>query len=135
MGSRLQDRIRDWWNEDAGVYDRSATHSLSDPLEAAAWKAAMTRYLPGADARVLDAGAGTGAISLLAAELGHRVTALDLSPAMLARAREKAAARGFDIEFVEGPAESPPAGPFLQLGDAAGMAAGDRCLTSILIRG
>jgi SAM-dependent methyltransferase len=112
MSARLQDRIREWWNEDAGVYDRSATHSLSDPLEAAAWKAAVTRYLPEPDARVLDAGAGTGAISLLVAELGHRVTALDLSPAMLARAREKAAARGFDIEFVEGPAEAPPPGPF-----------------------
>jgi len=51
-------------------------------------------------------------IALLIAELGHRVTGVDLSERMLARARMKAESRGLDIAFVHGPAESPPAGPF-----------------------
>ena len=38
---------------------------------------------------MLDAGAGTGALSLLAAELGYVVTALDLSEGMLSKARER----------------------------------------------
>ena len=110
--SEIADRLRQYWDADAEVYDRSAVHALSDPVEAAAWRSVLRRNLPDPPARVLDAGAGTGAISLLLAELGYRVTALDLSEAMLARAREKAAARGLDIGFHVGPADQPPPGPF-----------------------
>ena len=63
-------------------------------------------------AKVLDAGAGTGALSLLAAELGYVVTALDLSEGMLSKARAKAEAAGFELTFVVGPAAEPPPGPF-----------------------
>jgi SAM-dependent methyltransferase len=108
----LSARVRDWWNDDAESYDASVGHALADPVEAAAWTAALIAFLPAAPARVLDIGAGTGAISLLAAELGHHVTALDLSDGMLAKAREKAAARGLEITFVHGSAENPPNGPF-----------------------
>jgi SAM-dependent methyltransferase len=108
----LADHIREYWDADAETYDLSAIHALSDPVEAAAWRAVLRRNLPEPPATVLDAGAGTGAITVLLAELGYRVTALDLSEAMLARAREKAAARGLDVEFVIGPADRPPAGPF-----------------------
>jgi SAM-dependent methyltransferase len=108
----LRDRIRDWWDDDALAYDAAPGHSLSDPVEAAVWRAALDVLLPAAPARVLDVGAGTGSISLLAAELGHEVTALDLSRSMLDRAKEKAAARSLAIDFVVGPAEEPPSGPF-----------------------
>ena len=63
-------------------------------------------------ATVLDAGAGTGALSLLAAELGYEVTALDLSEGMLSKARAKADVNGFELTFVVGPAAEPPPGPF-----------------------
>lgn len=108
----LYERIRAFWDEDAPVYDRSPGHAASDPGEAAAWRAALARHLPPPPARVLDVGAGTGAMSLLAADLGHEVTALDLSPAMLERAREKAAARGRRLTLVVGRSEDPPPGPF-----------------------
>jgi SAM-dependent methyltransferase len=108
--AEVHDRIRAWWERDAGTYDRS--HALTDPVEAAAWRAALDRMLPSPPARILDVGAGTGAISLLAAELGHQVTALDLSPAMLARARAKAEVQGLEIGFVIGTGEDPPPGPF-----------------------
>jgi len=106
------DGIRDYWDRDAAFYDRSASHSISDPLEAAAWRAVMRRVLPEPPAAVLDAGAGTGSVSLLAAELGHRVTALDLSAGMLSRAREKADIRGLEVAFEVGSAMAPPEGPF-----------------------
>ena len=47
-----------------------------------------------APARVLDCGAGTGFLSLIAARLGHRVTALDLSPRMLAKLERRGGGRG-----------------------------------------
>ena len=110
--SDVHERIRDWWDADAEHYDRSPGHALSDPVEAAAWRAALREVLPEAPCRILDAGAGTGALSLLAAELGHRVTSLDLSTAMLAKAERKAKERGLELEIVIGPVNEPPAGPF-----------------------
>jgi SAM-dependent methyltransferase len=110
--AEIHDRIRDWWNADAEVYDRAPSHAASDPVEAAAWRAALGDALPAEYVSVLDVGAGTGAMSLLASELGHDVTALDLAPAMLAQARSKAEERGLAITFVVGRADEPPPGPF-----------------------
>lgn len=110
--TEIHDRIRDWWDADAAVYDHSPSHSVSDPVEAAAWRAALETALPPHGKTVLDVGAGTGSMTLLAAELGYDVTALDLSPGMLERAQVKAAEQAVGATFVVGPAEEPPAGPF-----------------------
>ena len=108
----IRDEIRAWWDDDAQAYDASPGHSMSDPVEAAAWRAALTSALPAPPARVLDVGSGTGALAILAAGLGHEVTALDLSERMLERARSKASDLALDVTFVVGPAEEPPPGPF-----------------------
>lgn len=108
----VHETIREWWDRDAQTYDDARSHAISDPLEAATWRQALRGSLPEPPARVLDVGAGTGALSLLAAELGHRVTALDLSEGMLGVARRKAAERGVELGFVVGSGTEPPAGPF-----------------------
>lgn len=110
----VHSRIRDFWDADSHTYDEAKSHSISDPLEAAAWRQALREALSDAPSRVLDAGAGTGALSLLAAELGHEVTALDLSSGMLAQAERKAKARRLAdrMTFVVGSATEPPEGPF-----------------------
>lgn len=48
----------------------------------------------GAEGPIVELGAGTGRISLPLALAGHRVQALDLSPAMLGRLRDRAEALG-----------------------------------------
>lgn len=108
----VHDTIREWWDRDSHTYDEAKSHAISDPLEAAAWRRALLEALPEPGARVLDVGAGTGALSLLAAELGYRVTALDLSEGMLDVARRKAPERGVDLGFVVGSGMEPPPGPF-----------------------
>jgi SAM-dependent methyltransferase len=108
----VHDRLRDFWDLDADTYDHSPGHAVADPAEAAAWQAAMLAALPPPPARILDAGAGTGAMSVLAAELGYEVTALDLSPEMLSKLQAKARARALPIETVVSPADRPPTGPF-----------------------
>jgi SAM-dependent methyltransferase len=106
------DSVRRYWDADAATYDRSPDHGVATPTERAAWSAALVRLLPPPPARVLDAGAGTGFLSLPAARLGHQVTAVDLSPGMLGYLRTAAEREGLTIEVVEGSAEQPPPGPF-----------------------
>jgi SAM-dependent methyltransferase len=104
--------IRRFWDEDAATYDRSPSHHPARPQEQAAWAAALRRLPPDPPARVLDVGAGTGFLSLLLADQGYQVTALDLSPGMLAELRAKAARLGLEVETVGGDALHPPAGDF-----------------------
>ncbi|HLH28941.1 MAG TPA: class I SAM-dependent methyltransferase [Acidimicrobiales bacterium] len=111
MGT-LDDEIRSYWEEDAATYDLAPQHRPTSPAVLAAWTASLHGVLPPAPARVLDCGAGTGFLSLLAARLGHRVTALELAPAMLERLRAAAGAAGLVVDTVEGRAEEPPAGEF-----------------------
>lgn len=104
--------IRDYWEADAATYDGSAGHHPRTSAELATWRRTLSRLLPPAPAAVLDAGAGTGFLSLLLAELGYDVTAVDVSSAMLERLRFKAASASLSVSVVEADATSPPRGPF-----------------------
>ena len=50
---------------------------------------------------ILDCSFGTGNLSFPLAELGYQLTGSDISGAMLAKAAEKAKAKGFDIELAQ----------------------------------
>jgi SAM-dependent methyltransferase len=60
--------------------------------------------------RVLDVGCGTGVAALAAARLGARVTGVDLTPELLAHAKENAALAQVEIDFHEGDVEALPFG-------------------------
>ncbi len=104
----LLDDIRQYWDDDAATYDNSPGHHPTSAAVQAAWTAALAKLLPPAPSRVLDCGAGTGFLSLIAARLGHAVTALDLSPHMLARLQAAADDEELDITVVVGSATAPP---------------------------
>ena len=57
--------------------------------------------------QILDVGCGTGTLAVKAAQKGARVTGLDLSPAMLRLAEEKASAAGVEVNFRRGYAQNP----------------------------
>lgn len=96
------------WDAEAAGFDEEPDHGLRDPKVRAAWAARLGTWLPDRPADVLDLGCGTGSLSLLAAERGHRVTGVDLSPPMVALARAKLAGR--DAVFLLGDAAAPPVG-------------------------
>ncbi len=58
--------------------------------------------------RVLDVACGTGVVAITAARVGARVTALDLTPELLAVGRETARAADAEVEFHEGDVEQLP---------------------------
>lgn len=63
--------------------------------------------------RILDVGCGTGRHAVALAADGMRVTGVDLSPDMLARARARAEAAGVEVDLREADASDlPPIGPF-----------------------
>ncbi|MBW8704502.1 Malonyl-[acyl-carrier protein] O-methyltransferase [Streptomyces sp. MBT84] len=96
------------WDAAAATFDEEPDHGLRDPAVREAWAARLGEWLPSQPADVLDLGCGTGSLSLLAAERGHRVTGLDMSPAMVTKARAKLAGR--DAVFLVGDAAVPPVG-------------------------
>ncbi|MFJ9864792.1 class I SAM-dependent methyltransferase [Streptomyces sp. NPDC101165] len=96
------------WNAAATAFDDEPDHGLRAPEVRAAWAALLRSWLPERPADVLDLGCGTGSLSLLAAEQGHRVTGVDSSPAMVERARAKLAGR--DAAVLHGDAAAPPVG-------------------------
>ncbi len=61
-------------------------------------------------AKVLDVACGTGVVALTAARAGATVTGLDLTPELIARARENTATTGLDVAWHQGDAEALPFG-------------------------
>ena len=107
MTADISRQIRKIWDEDAASYDRSPAHSPQRPHEIAAWRAALCHLLPAPPATVLDIGAGTGFVSLMLADLGFQVTALDFSADMLTVLGAKARQLGLDVELAHGDAAEP----------------------------
>ncbi|MBM6595600.1 class I SAM-dependent methyltransferase [Microvirga pudoricolor] len=89
--------MADHWSARAHRFDGAASHIR----HRAEWKRVLAAALGERSLDVVDLGAGTGACALIAAELGHRVTAIDGSEGMLAHARASAAERGLSVRFVK----------------------------------
>ncbi len=57
---------------------------------------------------LLDVACGSGNVAVPAAERGAKVTGLDLTPELFGAARERAAAAGVEVDWIEGDAEDLP---------------------------
>ncbi len=100
------------WAEDLG-YPKELANVPESAVQSFAGVAnpfSLGRLEPGE--RVLDVGSGAGTDSLVAAQMvgpDGRVTGIDMTPEMLAKARAAAAEMGApNVEFVEGEAEQLP---------------------------
>ncbi|MEE4545628.1 methyltransferase domain-containing protein [Streptomyces sp. V4-01] len=113
---------RAFWDAAAEHFDDEPDHGLRDPRVRDAWAARLRSWLPGAPSEVLDLGCGTGSLALLAAADGHRVTGVDLSQEMVARARRKLSDAGL------------AAGARLLVGDAARPPVAERRYDVVLAR-
>lgn len=96
------------WDRGVADYDTLVGHGWLSRTEADAWKTALYAFLPPPPADILEVGAGTGVMSLLVAELGHRITAIDLSRGMLNEAHARALKHGLSVTFEIADAEALP---------------------------
>lgn len=103
-GDDIMAEIRSVWTNGAAAYDQDPGHGLTTPIIEDAWLRLLDSLLGQPPKTVLDVGAGTGFLSVLAAKAGHQVTALDLTPAMLDHATTRARVAGVDVTFIEGDA-------------------------------
>lgn len=98
--------IRAQFGATAGAYASSAVHASGPDLDAMLAVAALTGH-----ERVLDVGTGTGHTAFAFARKAAEVTAIDVTPEMIAAAREAAAEGGIaNVRFDVGDAASLPYG-------------------------
>jgi ubiquinone/menaquinone biosynthesis C-methylase UbiE len=108
---RVVERPGEHWRqpEVAQTYDTGRFHTLKGRLyrwrEERAIEFALGRLRRGT---VLDAACGTGRITALLQRNGFRATGCDISPAMMAVARRRLAALGYDVPLVETSVECLP---------------------------
>lgn len=100
--------MRAAWDAEAERFDDQPDHGLLDPAVRAAWWSLLSDVLPGAPARVLDVGSGTGSLAVLLARRGYEVVGVDLAPRMVERATHKATDHGVHVDFRVGDAAQPP---------------------------
>ena len=94
------DRVRDYWTARAHDFSEVRKNELHSEM-GALWLREMNGFLPqDRSLDILDVGTGTGYFALLLAGEGHRLTGIDLTPAMLAEAEETAKEAGQEITFL-----------------------------------
>ncbi|MFI9650144.1 class I SAM-dependent methyltransferase [Streptomyces sp. NPDC052040] len=102
--------IAAYWDAAAAAFDDEPGHGLRADRTRAAWARLLHTWLPTGPDDVLDIGCGTGSLSLLLAEAGHRVTGVDLAPRMVEQARTKFQGAALPGLFLVGDAMVPPTG-------------------------
>ncbi len=99
---KSEKRLREtqqYWDNESASFDNEPDHGLNDPVVLSAWTKLLKTWLQPSQAKILDIGCGTGSLSVVLAGLGHLVTGIDLSPAMIAQAEKKAKTTGLQISF------------------------------------
>ncbi|MEU7725518.1 class I SAM-dependent methyltransferase [Streptomyces sp. NPDC040724] len=102
--------ITAYWDAAAATFDEEPDHGLRAEDTRAAWARLLRSVMPDRPVDVLDIGCGTGSVSLLLAESGHRPTGVDLAPRMIEQARTKFETAGLAGRFLVGDAMAPPTG-------------------------
>jgi SAM-dependent methyltransferase len=110
--NEVQAHITTFWSRVAADYEAHAGNVAEyGSAEYRRWVDALASVLPDPPGDVLDVATGTGYVALAAASLGHRVTAIDLAPAMIDELVTSANARSLAVDARLGDAVAPDFSP------------------------
>jgi len=85
----LKEDIRSYWSKRAETFDRAFGHRIPKGPEHDAWAAEIRDHFGEAPLDVLELASGTGEVTGVLLDLGHNVTGIDFSEAMIERSRAK----------------------------------------------
>lgn len=93
--------VRDTWEK---VWREADTIPNWDPLCQTIWENLLIHlsYMP--ILRILEAGSGTGRVSMRVAKLGHKITLLDTSKTALRMSKELFKSEKMEVDFIQGSA-------------------------------
>ena len=95
----IENRVVRYWTERSHDFGAIRKNELNNNM-GRRWLEELEARLPaGTPLNILDIGTGTGFFAILMARLGHRVTGIDLTPAMLEEASSIASSLGLHIDF------------------------------------
>jgi len=92
-------RVRANWNERAPSWDAMSEENAAAPDRSVDLDRTSAALKLTGGSRLLDAGCGSGQYAIAFADRGYNVTAVDLSPEMIARARGHAEEHGVKVEW------------------------------------
>ena len=101
------DFINRYWSSTSVRWDISCLKEHSDGTSDK-YRGLFEQFLDPWDKKVLDIGAGSGAVSCMFAKAGYDVTGVDMSRDMLRHARYCAGVLGVDVKFVEAETKNLP---------------------------
>lgn len=98
METQIEQRVKNYWTARSHDFGTVRKNELESDM-GKRWLEEIERHLPQGKLDILDVGTGTGFFAILLTRLGHRVTGIDLTPAMIAESRALAGSMGLDIDF------------------------------------
>lgn len=104
----LKKKIETYWNWRSTSYELDQAKSVKTVKDWEATINALVAHVKGENLKALDVGTGPGQLAFYLAGAGFQVTGIDISPGMIARARQKAKEEGLSCEFRTGDAECLP---------------------------
>lgn len=101
-------RIEKYWNWRSSSYQLDQAKSIETVKNWESTINALVSHVKGDDLRALDVGTGPGQLAFYLSKAGFKTTGIDISPAMIARAGQKALQEGLSCDFQTGDAENLP---------------------------
>ena len=105
---RLKKRIERYWNWRSVSYELDRAKSVETVKDWESTINTLVGHIKEENPKALDVGTGPGQLAFYLAEAGFKATGIDISPGMIARAREKAMQDKLSCDFQTGDAEALP---------------------------
>ena len=107
----IKHKITRYWSRRADSFQTQRLREFQDKKHAR-WLRELYRYIPDdRPLRILDIGTGTGFFAFILAAEGHETVGIDLTPAMIQKAKESADILGLNASFFLMDAEHPELEP------------------------